>query len=111
MTKEQLYTLACVRYAEPAVLMLGNECILGYWVLRTAAKGIPLMLTSKRFGMVLVERASSWDALARKADLAPLPVAAALPMNPPPTGSSRPMLDIPLPAPSSRRKLNGAGKR
>jgi hypothetical protein len=71
VTKEEVYDLARKRFTDPAVVMLyGGECILGYWVLKEGQKE-PLMFVTPRQGVVVVERASSWEALAEKAGLAP----------------------------------------
>lgn len=91
MTKEEIYDLALKRYKEPAVLRLGSEYILGYWLLKTEAKGVPLMLEGHTSGVVLVARAASLDLLAKEAGL--MEEAA------------------PPPAASSSKKLNGARKR
>ena len=70
MTKEEVYDLACKRFTDPLVMRFGDECILGYWVLREGgASNVTLMFATPRQGVVLVEAASSYKALAEKAGL------------------------------------------
>lgn len=69
MTKEEVYDLALKLYQEPAVFTFGSEVCLGYWIKKSEATTIPLMLTTETMGVVLVEVASSWEALAKKAGL------------------------------------------
>jgi hypothetical protein len=68
-TKEEIYELARKQYAEPAVLCLGGECILGYWIKRSEAKAMPLMFTCKTQGVVLVARGATWEEVVAKSGL------------------------------------------
>jgi hypothetical protein len=68
VTKEEVYDLARKRYTDPVVMRFGDEYILGYWVPKEGQKE-PLMFMTPRQGVVLVEAASSYKALAEKAGL------------------------------------------
>jgi hypothetical protein len=69
MTKEEVYELARKRYADPAVIFLNGECILGYWVKKEEVPPMDLMFTCESQGVVLVARAASWEAVAELAGL------------------------------------------
>lgn len=71
MTKEEVYDLACKIYTSPAVMRLGDECILGYWVDVPKDENHTFILKTRSGlkGVVVVEAAASWKALAAKADL------------------------------------------
>ncbi len=69
-TKEEVYELARKRWPEPAVLVLGEECVLGYWAPNGETTSTErLILRSRTQAVVPVARAKTWDQVADLAGL------------------------------------------
>ncbi len=60
MTQNEVYDLACAKLKEPAVVMMGSECVIGEWVSLAEYNEFLCVLTSKTRGVRVLGRGASW---------------------------------------------------
>jgi len=70
MTRTELYDLACRKWKDPAVILLGDECILGEWMsVGEVRPDDGVVLSNEKQAVQVLARAATWDELAVKVGL------------------------------------------